>query len=94
MCASGTTDFALLENEVVIPSMTAQGEGVCVAAVAILGDDIVEGNETFQIMIQPTNPLDMVSPGGSTTTVTIVDDDGKHQCHTTTVLHINSNNWS
>ena len=49
------------------------------AAVTILGDDIVEGNETFQLVIQPTNPLDMVSTGGNTTTVTIVDNDGKDQ---------------
>ena len=68
----------LLEREVVIPYTTAQGQGVCVAAVAILGDDIVEGNETFQLMIQPTNPLDMVLADRSTVNVTIVDDDGKH----------------
>ena len=74
----GTVDFMLLEREVVIPSMTAQGQGVCVAAIAIFGDDIVERNETFQVIIQPTNPLDMVSPGGNTTIVTIVDNDGKH----------------
>ena len=67
----------LLEREVVISPTTTQGRGVCVAAVTILGDTIVEGNETFQLMIQPTNLLDMVSPGGNTTTVTIVDDDGK-----------------
>ena len=81
---SGSADFALLESEVVIPPTTAQGQVVCVAAVAIFGDDIVEGNETFQLMIQPTNPLDMVSMGRSTTTVTIVDDDGKyyHYCST------------
>ena len=63
----------------IIPPTTAQDQGVCVAAVTILGDTIVEGNETFQLMIQPTNPLDMVSPGENTTTVTIVDDDGKHR---------------
>ena len=71
-------DFTLLEREVVIPSTTAQGQGICVTAIAILGDTIVEGNETFQLMIQPTNPLDMVVAGRSTVTVTIVDDDGKH----------------
>ena len=92
MCASGTADFALLVSEVVIPFTTVQGQGVCEPAIAILGDDIVEGNETFRVIIQPTNPLDMVSPGGSTTTVTIVDDDGKH--YTTTVLHTNLNNLS
>ena len=73
----GTVDFVLLESEVVIPSMTAQDQVVCVAAIAIFGDDIVEGNETFRVIIQPTNPLDMVSMGRKTTTVTIVDDDGK-----------------
>ena len=76
-------DFMLLAREVVIPYTTVQGQGVCVAAIAILGDTIVEGNETFQLMIQPTNPLDMVSMGRNTTTVTIVDDDGKHY---TTIL--------
>ena len=61
----------------VISYTTAQNQVVCVAAVAIFGDNIVEGNETFQVIIQPTNPLDMVSMGRNTTTVTIVDDDGK-----------------
>ena len=70
-------DFTLLESEVVIPSTTVRGQGVCVAAIAIFGDDIVEGNETFQLIIQPTNPLDMVLTGRSTVSVTIVDDDGK-----------------
>ena len=74
----GTADYILLESEVVIPYTTVQDQVVCVAAVAIFGDDIVEGNETFQVIIQPTNPLDMVSMGRNTTTVTIVDDDGKH----------------
>ena len=74
----GSADYILLASEVVLPYTTAQGQGVCVAAIAILGDTIVEGNETIQLIIQPTNPLDMVSPGGSTATVTIVDDDGKH----------------
>ena len=87
-CSPDTTDFMLLDMQVVIPSTTVQGQGVCVAAIDIFGDTIVEGNETFQLMIQPTNPLDMVSPGGNTTTVTIVDDDGKHWRHTTTVLPI------
>ena len=71
-------DFTLLEREVVIPATTVQGQGVCVAAINIFGDTIVEGNETFQLMIQPTNPLDMVVADRSTVTVTIVDDDGKH----------------
>ena len=78
MCITGTVDFILLEREVVIPSTTAQGQGVCVAVVTILGDYIVEENETFSIIIQTANPLDMVSLGRNTTTVTIVDDDGKH----------------
>ena len=38
----------------------------------------MEGNETFQLMIQPTNPLDMVLADRSTVNVTIVDDDGKN----------------
>ena len=77
LCTSGTVDFMLLTSEVVIPYTTVQGQGVCEAAVTILGDYIVEGNETFQVMIQPINPLDMVLAGRSTVSVTIVDDDGK-----------------
>ena len=76
-CSPDTTDFMLLEMQVVIPSTTVQGQAVCVAAINIVGDDLVEGNETFQLMIQPTNPLDMVLAGRSTVNVTIVDDDGK-----------------
>ena len=86
MYTSVTEDFALVTSEVVIPSTTTQGQAVCVAAITIFGDTIVEGNETFQLMIQPTNPLDMVVANRSTVNVTIVDDDGKHWCHTTTVL--------
>ena len=78
LCTSGPADFMLLMSEAVIPYTTVQGQGVCVAAILIVGDNLVEGNETFQLMIQPANPLDMVSTGGNTTTVTIVDDDGKH----------------
>ena len=94
MYYSGPADFILYASEVVIPSTTAQGQGVCVAAIAIFGDTIVEGNETFQLMIQPTNPLDMVSPGGNTTTVTIVDDDGKHYNCTTTLGSLELNTSS
>ena len=77
MCTSGSADFTLLTSEVVIPSTTVQSQAVCVAAIDIFGDTIVEGNETFQLMIQPTNPLDMVVADRSTVTVTIIDDDGK-----------------
>jgi len=81
-------DFVLLEREVVVPSTTVRGEGVCVAAITILGDDIVEGNETFRVTIQPTNPYDTVPTSGSTANVTIVDDDGTHKlacCHNLTL---------
>ena len=74
----GTADFMLQMSEVVIPYTTVQGQGVCVAAILIVGDNPVEGNETFQLMIQPTNPLDVVLADRSTVNVTIVDDDGKH----------------
>ena len=73
----GTADFMLQMSEVVIPPATVQGQGVCVAAILIVGDNLVEGNETFQVMIQTSNPLDMVLADRSTVSVTIVDDDGK-----------------
>ena len=78
MCFFGTADFTLAVTQVVIPPTTAQDQGICVPAINIVGDNLVEENETFQLMIQPTNPLDMVLAGRSTVTVTIVDDDGKH----------------
>ena len=78
MCFFGTADFTLAVTQVVIPPTTAQDQGICVEAINIVGDNLVEGNETFQLMIQPTNPLDMVLADRSTVNVTIVDDDGKH----------------
>lgn len=78
MNTTATVDIVLLEREVVIPSTTAQGEGVCVAAITILGDDTVEGNETYHVTIQPTNPNDIVPRSRSTAAVTIVDDDGTY----------------
>ena len=78
MCFFGTADFTLAVTQVVIPPTTAQDQDVCVPAIIIVGDNLVEGSETFQLMIQPTNPLDMVVAGRSTVNVTIVDDDGKH----------------
>ena len=92
LCASGSVDFMLLTSEVVIPSTTAQDQSVCVAAVVIFGDDIVEGNEMFQLMIQPTNTLDMVLADRSTVNVTIVDDDGKHKLLNYNYCSTNLNN--
>jgi len=77
-------DFILLEREVVVPSTTVRGEGMCVAAITILGDDIVERNETFHVTIRPTNPNDIISTSGNTSTITIVDDDGMHEHYTHT----------
>ena len=78
----------LLEREVVIQSTTAPGQGACVAAITILGDYIVEENEEFRVIIQPTNPLDMVSMGGNTTTVTIVDQTQTKLVHCVYVPHV------
>ena len=62
----------------VIPSTTERGEGVCVAAITIIGDDSVEGNETFRVTIQPANPNDIVLTSESTANVTVIDDDGTY----------------
>ena len=54
------------------------GETLAVFNISINDDDIVEGNENFNISIDPFSPPNGVSVGDpSQTTVIIVDDDCK-----------------
>ena len=58
-----------------IPSSTVQGSRVC-HPLAIIGDDVVEMNETFTILLVEDSLQDVVA-GPSTASVTILDDDGR-----------------
>ena len=72
----GANDFSLFANEVLtIPSTAAVSTAVC-RDITVPGDMIVEGNETFAISVEASNPNDVIM-GQSTATVTIVDNDGK-----------------
>ena len=59
-----------------IPSSTSVGINQC-QSVTIVGDNIRESDEMFQILVTPVNPEDSIT-GPDTVTVTILDDgDGK-----------------
>ena len=59
-----------------IPSSTAVGNSVC-HQITIIGDDIVEGDETLIITISVANTNDVIN-GSDVVTVTILDDDGRY----------------
>ena len=68
---SGTSDFQLLFDQIVIPSTTAVGTSVC-QSITILGDTVEEEDETFTVTASVTSPNTITQP--DTFTVTIVDD--------------------
>ena len=65
-----------------IPSTTAVSSFVC-GNISVPDDMIVEGSEMFTIIVETSNPNDMIM-GPRTTVVTITDNDGK--CNQLTVL--------
>ena len=67
-----------------IPSSTAVGNSVC-HQITIIGDDIVEGNETLTIAIRVANSKDVIN-GGDIVTVTILDNDGRWLDYTVRVI--------
>ena len=58
-----------------IPSSTAEGDSVCID-ITIVGDDIVEGEESLILNVSVANTNDVID-GGDIVTVTIEDNDGK-----------------
>ena len=65
-------DTASVQETVIFPANSADGDTVCVD-IAITDDDIIEADETFQVDVR-------TFAGLSTTTVTIIDDDSKLIC--------------
>ena len=62
----------------IIPSSTSVGGEQC-QSVTIVGDNIRESDEMFQVLVTPVNPEDSIT-GPDTVTVTVLDDgDGKSQ---------------
>ena len=70
-------DFEPLDNLILtIPSSTSVGVEQC-QSVTIVGDNIRESDEMFQVLVTPVNSEDSIT-GPDTVTVTILDDgDGK-----------------
>ena len=71
LITSGTGDFQLLPDQIIIPSTEALNTLVC-QNITILGDTVEEENETFTFRAFVTIPDTITQP--DTFTVTIVDD--------------------
>ena len=57
-------------------TLSFNSSNIC-TLVQVIDDRLIESNETFEISIEFENPNDVVN-GRNTTTVTIIDDDGKN----------------
>lgn len=68
-------DFEAVTETLVISSSAVQGSRVCLPLV-IIGDNVVEGNETFDVILAVNSMQDLIA-GPSTVSVTILDDDGR-----------------
>ena len=71
----GCDDFHLLDQEVTFHQGATTGSTQS-ASVNIIDDSLVEGTESFVISGNVTAPASFV-PGGDTTTVNIMDNDGE-----------------
>jgi hypothetical protein len=73
--ATGGADYVSLVNQQITFS---PGDPALKAVFVIINDDnIVENNERFAAILTAENGVN-IRPDGSTTTVTIVDNDGRH----------------
>ena len=68
-------DFHLLYQEVTFDRGTTSGNTQS-ASIEIIDDSLVEGTESFVVSGNVTAPASFV-PGGDTTTVSILDNDGE-----------------
>ena len=53
-----------------------KGDSVC-QTITIIGDDIMEGNESFTVIMTPVNDLDDIIGSTSVTILILLDEDGK-----------------
>jgi len=68
-----SNDFVELENLLLtILSSSVVGDSVC-RSVTIVGDDVLESDEIFTVILYPVNPEDSIM-GSNTSTVTILND--------------------
>ena len=83
----GPNDFVALDNQLLtIPSSTALGVNVC-QTVTIVGDNIVESNEMFQVVVTPADSDDQVSdPPRFTITITSEPGDGMLTLHESSLV--------
>lgn len=74
-------DFQPLQGVLLtIPSAATPGAVVC-QAITVIGDDIMEEDESFTVTVTPQNSNDDIT-GSTTVTITIPDDgDGKQLYH-------------
>ena len=71
----GPNDFVALDNQLLtIPSSTTLGVNEC-QTVTIVGDNIMENNEMFQVVVTPVDSDDQVS-GTPRFTITITSEPG------------------
>ena len=71
MFTAGTDFENLPDTEFTFPINSIQGD-TQVVMVQIIGDEVGEPDETFNIVLEPTNPD---GDDGLTATITIVDDE-------------------
>ena len=71
--ATGGADYVSLVNQQI--TFSPGDPALKAVSVTINNDEIVENNERFAAILTAENGVN-IRPGGSTTTVTIVDNDG------------------
>ena len=73
-CLIGGSDYVFDETSLTFPSTSLAMQEVCIS-VNITDDEVTEANETFTIGLTLATPD--ILKGGSTVSITIVDDDGE-----------------
>ena len=80
MFNAGEQDFLPLTNqELVIASTVIEGESVC-TNITVVGDDILEANETFTVFVAVNNSNDRIIGPITATVIIIQDGDGGLYC--------------
>ena len=70
---SDESDFVPLNGQLcVVPGSTPAGVPVC-CPITVLGDDVIENNEAFVVVVNPSDPGDVIV-GSDTVAIVITDD--------------------
>lgn len=79
--ANVSTDFISAYPSYITFTAGSSGNMSCCIDVVVIGDSLVENNETIVYDIVPVYDLDRVLPAGSpAVTINVIDDDGKWIC--------------